>query len=174
MAFSGTLWDKVRSGVRHRLGRRIRNTFDADDLTQDSMLVAFQKSNGIEDEHSLELYSQKIGRLQAANYARRQKSAAQRCSPTAVESVAEHGVPPEDYYTYRELVTILMDFAAGLRSKDRILLKLLLRGASGEEICEVLRVTPPARNLLAFRLRRKLRLVLVGKGYMVDDAYAKD
>lgn len=173
IAFSDSLWGSIRAAVRRRLERRIRNTHDAEDLTQDSLLVAYQKSDRIEDEQSLEIYTHKISRLQLANYARRRKNAAQRAGTKAVESVAEAGIPPEDSYAYHELMAILMDFATTLPPKEKALLKLLVRDASGEEICQALQITPQARNLLAFRLRRKLRQTLSAKGYLQNDPPAK-
>ena len=168
MTFSDTLWDRIRLAVRHRIGRRVRNAFDADDLTQDSLLVAYLKSDGIDSDRSLEIYTHKVSRWHMANYTRRQKNAALRFGSVEVESVAQAGIPPEDAYAYQELVAILVAFAATLRPQEKTLLRLLLRGASGQEICLALQITPPARNLLTCRLRRKLKQALAAKGYFKE------
>ena len=169
IVFSDTLWDRLRAAIQRRLGKRVRNAYDVEDLTQESLLVAVRESDRVNSPQHLESFAHKVSRLQTANYARARRRAAQRSSPQAVDSVAVDGPPPEDVFRYQELLALIAEFARTLRPREKALLKLMVQGASGEEICQALGITPQARNVLAFRLRRKLKAKLQEKGYFPKD-----
>lgn len=152
---------RYQRGLRFLLRRRTGNPDLADELVQETWIVAFQKlrGDGLDEPHKLAGYLCGIARNLAIGELRKEQRRQTAPNTDYVAAVADATPSPYEQLSRAEVCQHVRALIGGLNmARDReILLRFYVRDEDKDRICEDLGVDGTHFNRVLFRARQRLR-----------------